>query len=393
MPRNATLVWEGLQVLGLAAVLVFATATCRASPADGERVFEILSAQGLLEDYMPEAMNDIVDSLVTAAGRWDGFGINRPYRAGAVNVYLIDSRRLPASNPLQGLGVVLTQRDLSGNALAHEPTGILFVDTVLLKSLVTAALIVSDTDSSIMSVVAALNARGIDAYRDLWDPTRNPRLTTAGYADDWVIYASGAAAFVLAHEMGHLALGAQDVDMRRRPMRFDTPADRDLHWACPELIQEKFAHQQQIERAADEFAVDVLSRVNFPPGVLNMTMLRYELGARWYTIYGASEQMVRSLDATESEVIRASLRNEFGADVFDVLAARKVEPGDGSIQVFFPETHPAHVQRAARSLGRLARSPNSIYFGTQPGVESAVLLLDQLLAAECTAVKARLEVR
>ena len=169
---------------------------------------------------------------------------------------------------------------------------------------------------------------------------RNRRLTTAGYADDWVIYASGAAAFVLAHEMGHLALGAQDVEMRRRPMRFDFTADRDLHWACPDLIQEKFAHQEQIERAADEFAVDVLSRVSFPSGVLNKTMLRYELGARWYTSYGASEQMVQSLEATESEVIRASLRNEFGAVVFDVLVARKVEPGDGTIQVFFPETHP-----------------------------------------------------
>ena len=248
-------------------------------------------------------------NLVQASGRWSNSQVNQPYRAGAVNVYLVDAQRIPSGNPLQDQGVPLDRDSLAGNALAHEPTGIVLVDTGLLKSLITAGIITSATDRDIVAVVGAMHAEGLDAYRDIWDPERNPGLLSAGYAEPWVVKASGAAAFALAHEMGHLALGAKDPKRMRMPMSkpFDL-ADRDAHWACADLVQEKYRRQQEIEQAADDFAVDLLSKILFPDGVLPEPKLRYEIGAHWYILYGMAEQMVRTLEATESANVRRMLQ-------------------------------------------------------------------------------------
>jgi hypothetical protein len=184
--------------------------------------------------------------------------------------------------------------------------------------------------------------------------------------------ASGAAAFALAHEMGHLVLGADDIRQRREPMRFRDKADRDLHWACPDLVQERYRRQQQIEQAADEYAVDILSKILFPDGVLTEPKLRHELGAHWYIVYSMAEQLVQVLYATESENIRRMLRIQFGPEVFDELDAHKTAPGTGSIQVWFPESHPANIRRAFVSLGRLAQSPFSVYGGSEPSTDASI---------------------
>lgn len=380
---------------GLLALLPLATLSAQVNdgPADGASagasVYQILAGGGLLEDYLPEATVDIVGTLVEAAGTWDGFGINTPYRLGALNIYLVDARKLPEANILDDLGIPLARYSLSGNAMADEATGILFVDTGLLKSLVTAAIIFTETDLDTIAAVGAIRARGIDSFRQVWDPALNPALLTAGYADRWVMLASGAAAFALAHEMGHLVLGADDANQRREPMRFRDKADRDLHWACPDLIQQRYRRQQQIEQAADEYAVDILSRILFPEGVLTEPKLRYELGARWYIVYGMAEQLVQVLYATESENIRRMLRIQFGAEVFDELDARKTAPGTGSIQVWFPESHPANIRRAFVSLGRLAQSPFSVYGGSEPSTDASIAMFDLLLASECANLRAR----
>ncbi len=54
--------------------------------------------------------------------------------------------------------------------MADEATGILFVDTALLKSLVTAAIVFTETDLDTIAAVGAIRARGIDSFRQVWDP-------------------------------------------------------------------------------------------------------------------------------------------------------------------------------------------------------------------------------
>ena len=388
-------------MLGAFAVLMVSLWALPAAATDaggqepsGDAIYRALASEGLLVDYMPEAVSGIVGSLVNAAGgRWSGFGVNRPYREGWVNVYLVDAKRMEQGSPIPVVERALQGGSLVGNAFAHEPSDTILVDVDLFRSLVTAALLLSQRGVDTMRAAAQIEAHGVDAYRDLWDPQRNPSLANAGYGDDWVIYASGAAAFVLAHEMGHLALGANP-KMRRRPEQFTySDEDRDILWACTDLLDASYRRQREIEAKADDVAVDLLSRVNFPPGTLDRPMLRFELGARWYTIYGSAKHMVRALTATESPNIQAMLRRQFGDDVFETLAARKQAPGEGSVRVFFPETHPAHVQRAARSLSRLADSPRSVYAGSRPGVEGSVAMLEQMLDEECARVAEERESR
>lgn len=361
-----------------------------ADTSDGPSIYRVLTQRGLLENYFTEQLAEILGTLVKASGHWDTSRVNQPYRAGAVNAYLVDARTLPEPSVLAPYGIELDSVHLEGNAMANEETGILFVDTGFLKSLLTAAILVTKTDLDTIAAVGAIRARGIEAFRDIWDPKRNPALLQAGYADQWVLLASGAAAFALAHEMGHLALGRDDPRLRRVPMRFENDADADAHWACADLVQNVYRNQQEIEKAADDFAVETLAEVLFPEGVLTEPKLRFEVGAEWYIVYSLAEQMVRALEATESENIRRMLRIQFGPEVFAALDARKTQRGRGSIRVFFPEKHPANIRRASQSLSRLSRSPFSVAAATGgSSSQSEMQMLELIVAAECRNIKAR----
>ena len=49
----------------------------------------------------------------------------------------------------------------------------------------------------------------------------------------------GMFAFVLGHEMGHIATGYRDIDFDD-PLLFETREERDLRWACPQLKDSSF---------------------------------------------------------------------------------------------------------------------------------------------------------
>ncbi len=129
-------------------------------------------------------MSEILGTLVEASGRWDAYGVNQPYRPGAVNVYLVDAKRASESNPLAEFDISLGSR-----AQAHEPTGILLVDTDFLKSLVTVAMLAAETMLDMVAAVGVVRARGVDAFRTLWDPALNPGLRNSEYTDHWVLMA------------------------------------------------------------------------------------------------------------------------------------------------------------------------------------------------------------
>lgn len=362
-----------------------------AGPADGPAIERALSAAGVIEEYFTPQLSELVGTLVETSGRWRTYGVNRPYQAGAVNVYLVDAARLPEPSPLWQFGIRLGRDELRRNALADEGSGILFVDTGLLKSLVTVALLDTEGGMDTIAAVALVRARGLDAFRHLWDPARNPALHQAEYGTPWVIKAQGAAAFVLAHEMGHLAIGARDIDKRRVPRRFANDADAANALACDDLIQKGQRQSRAIEQAADDFAVDLLARIRFPAEVVPQRYLRFETGAEWYMLFKLSHQMADTARVTKSENIRRMLRLTFGPEVFDALAEGPDEDYRNAVSVFFPESHPAYVRRAAESLSRLADSPYSVAraIGSGSGTRDKVAMLEMLLGSECSAIQQR----
>jgi len=246
----------------------------------------------------------------------------------------------------------------------------------------------AQTELDTTAAVGLVRARGIDAFRSLWDPELNTGLRNSGYTDPWVLMASGAAAFALAHEMGHLAIGAQDVSKLRVPIRLDD-TDAANAMACDELVQPWQRQQRAIEGEADAFAVDVLSRVLFPEGVLKQPMLRYETGAEWYMLYAMASQLVDVARDTKSDFVRGMLKAQFGPEVYEALSRGESDPERNAVSVFFPETHPAAVRRAAESLSRLTESPYSVGRVTGSSTVENVALLEQLIAMECSTIDQR----
>jgi hypothetical protein len=178
---------------------------------NGAAIYRALLNNNLLEDYFNDSVAEIAGTIVAAASRWPGVSVNKPYNPGMINLYLIDSGRIADPNILTQFGVEAPIDSLDGNAMAIEDAQIVIVDTTLLKSLVTAALLNANFNMDTMKAVAAIKARGIDAFRQFWDPNTNPALRTTGYTDNWVILASAAFAFVFAHEVGHITIGKQKV--------------------------------------------------------------------------------------------------------------------------------------------------------------------------------------
>ncbi len=353
------------------------------APETGASIYRTLLEQGLMDDYMNEFVRKILRTLVDASAFWPDFQLNGPYAPGLVNIYIVDSHRLPNTNVLDAHGVHLTSYSLKGNAISDHETGVLFVDTGLLKSLVTAALMFGESGIDTGIAVATIKARGIESFRQHWDPALNPVLETAGDTDRWVILASGALAFILAHEMGHLYFGGADVSQRRKPMRFRSSADKDLHWACPDLIDERYVIYQQIEQEADDFAASLLSKILFAEDTFAKPMLRYELGTRWYLVYILSEQLIEILYATENQNLLTVMRLQLGAETYDKLIAARPSSGRGIIGVLFPKSHPATLRRASTVLRRLNRSSYSLYHDELPANSNQLFLIELILHMEC----------
>ncbi len=369
--------------LFLGSTLPTAEANPGTSKKTGPAIYRVLQEDGLLEDYMVEEVSEIAGTLIDAAGRWPGYHINRPYAPGLINIYLVDSSRLPEANVLEGQGVNIASYNLRGNAMAHEETGILFVDTALLKSLVATAKLFGELNVDTPVAVGSIKARGINAFRQLWDPALNQTLKTAEYTDRWAMLASGALAFILAHEMGHIYLGESDNSRRRTHMRFKDKADKDLHWACWDLVDERYRNQQRIEQKADDFAVTLLSKVLFPPGVLTKPLLRYELGAHWYIVYNLAGQFIETLYASKSQNVLASMRLLLGPEIYGELIAARPSSGKGSIHIFFPKSHPANIRRASVSLARLGQSPYSLYHNEPSSTSQDIAMFEMVLSMEC----------
>lgn len=350
----------------------------------GAAIYRLLQERGLLEDYMTEEVGEIAGTLVKAAGYWPGLRINEPFTPGLLNIYLIDSARLPEANVLQELDVNLSPHSLRDNAMAHEESGIIFVDTALLKSLVVAGQLAFESNVDMIVAVGSIKARGINAFRQLWDPAINPQLKAAGYADQWVIFASGALAFILAHEMGHIYLGGSDDALRRKLILYKDKADKDLHWACSDLIDKKYSSQQSIEQQSDDFAVTLLSKILFPPGVLTEPLLRYDIGARMYIVYSLAGQLIETLYATESQNILTMMRLQLGAELYEeLISAKKPKSGKGSIHIFFPKSHPANIRRALVSLSRLNQSPYSPFHNEPSSTLQDIVVMEMLVSLEC----------
>ena len=174
-----------------------------------------LERAGVIDNYFPEVVFEVASALTQAApDRWHGVQVNQAYRAGWLNIYLVDARRLPEGGLLDGEGIPnFTADNLRGGARADEDSGTIFLNTATGKRL-TAATVMTQTkvQPDLLAALASVDAMGLDAAHQFWDPAALSVDTPTNRRVGWLT--KGALAFVLAHEMDTCKSAARS---RRRP--------------------------------------------------------------------------------------------------------------------------------------------------------------------------------
>lgn len=347
-----------LATLGIAWLIAFSALAQGAAP--GARISAKLERAGVIDNYYPEVAFEVASALAQAAPRqWQGVQVNRAHRAGWLNIYLIDARRLPENGLLDEEGIVnFTAENLRGGALAHEDTQSVFLNTAMWKRL-TAATLMAQTkvQRDLTAALATVDAVGLDAARRFWDPATLAANTDENRRTGWLL--RGALAFVLAHEMGHLILGhVKFNEPERGHLNQLTPRQRDERRACPELLDKEARERQKLEAAADQAAVRLLGA---QCRIGNDGQLRHSihmLGASWYFLASMSDKLLEMGRSTESPVIARALRMKLGPQLYDqIVAAQARETRGGAVAPAFPLSHPPDTERMRAIENALRATP------------------------------------
>jgi hypothetical protein len=354
----------------------------------GEAMFAKLTRGGYISSYQQAMTREVASNLIAATDRWSGVQVNGPHRRGWINIYLVDADRLLKDNILAAEGVEGT---LHRNALTHEESATIFIDTGLLKA-IAASTYLKQTRivDSLEAGVAKVQVDGLDALRQAWEPR------TLAQVDEPTIqkvnmFLRGTLTFIIAHEMGHAAIGRPALTREiRAPKKNLTERERDEIHACPELSVKEHQQQQQIERRADEFAAGLLSQ---QCDIGNDGPIRHQvnlLGANWYFLYAMSDKLLAGARATQSPNIRRMLIQRIGPELY-TAAVEHLEQSDnkkrGAVHAFFPSSHPPDVERINRLEAILSRSTcgsSGIGSGSMLGQ-----LWQSVLTMQCQQLKAK----
>ncbi len=309
-----------------------------------------LERAGIIDPYFREVAYEVASALVRASpDQWRGVQVNpRPHRAGWVNIYMIDARRLPEDGLLADEGIDnFTPANLSAGALSHEATGTIFLNTAMWKRLVAATVLTqTKIQPDITAALASVDVMGLDATRQYWDPAALSADTPINKRVGWLM--RGALAFVLAHEMGHLRIGpamsSQEPD-RLRLSRM-TEREKDEARACPELMERESRQRQKHEQAADLAAVELLGQQCRIGNDGKLRHAIYMLGTSWYFLASMSDKLIEMARNTDSLVIAQALRVKIGPQLYQqVVAAHAREKRRGAVAFAFPSSHPPDTAR------------------------------------------------
>lgn len=330
-------------------MLVVGTSHAQIASPGGAPILERLQQGGLLDDYYPDAVREVAESLVLAApGRWQGVRVNEAHRPGWLNIYLVDAGRLPEDAPLEVGGIELTREALAAGALADEQTGTIHLNTAAWKRLAAATVMARSAGQDLAVGLATVDAKGLDATRRYWDRSTLDADTDLARTSGWLL--RGALAFVLAHEMGHLVIGpsaeAEAATIRMQNLANLTERQKDERLACPETLHAEYQQQQRHELAADLAAVELLGRQCRIGEDGELRHGIYQIGTSWYFVAAMNDKLMQMGRSSSSPFIEQSLRGMLGAPLYDqAIAAGAAATRRGGVKAAFPKTHPPDFAR------------------------------------------------
>jgi hypothetical protein len=369
--------------LVLAWALVLAGgAAAQPSSAGSDAVYRWLTQGGHLDGYLQAMVADVAADLARSARRWPSAQVNQAPRAGALNLFVVDSQALPETDER----APLRRGDVEGGALTDEQLGLIYLDSALLKELASVAVQRTQQGVDTWKALATVRTRGLPAMRASWD-ARLFEAPDSGGNNQAVLLLRGAIGFIVAHEMGHLAqprpAGAPPAI--QAPTRL-TGRQRDERNACPELIDPDHAAQQQLESAADAYAAQLINSRCDVSRDGQLRHLTYVLGADWYFLCAMSSKMLSAGQVTQSPNIHRMLSQFVGPELYASLIAQAGERQNrGFVHVAFPDRHPPDYQRALAFDQLVARA--NCGGGSRSGNDMS-MLLEQLRQGQCRALAA-----
>ena len=352
--------WAATGILASLVVAVIFNAAPRAQdwPANPNPVQLVvgLRERGWLAAELRPQVEAVAAVLVAEAGQWPRLQFNGAYEPEALNLYLVN---LPAADSLP-----TSLSRLRGTMLAFPPERIILADAGYLAALKAASDIywasIQRKDHAVTAheALAITTAEGPDA-------AERSRL-----GSDWRNGSNelfdGAAAFLIAHEMGHVVLGLDPALERHISLpRGLTGPDRDRVWACTAMLGDVVAGRRRQEAEADAYALGLLGRIRAqaPPRI------RFELGTL-FLLNGELGKLVYALFALNPNAPALMRRAGLGvnAELVRVLSAR-LSRQDGLIATIFPDSHPALVDRMLEVATGFSRIPMSLSYGNPSAID------------------------
>lgn len=345
--NRTIMTWWCAALLLTASLARDSAAQTQLSSEPGTRVWSKLQQTQLLDPYYADVVHEIADTLAQAApGVWRGVQVNRAYRAGWLNIYMLDATQLRDDALLADEVPSFSRGSLKGGALTDEDTGIVFLNTATWKRLVAATVMKQNrVQSDLTSGLAVVDAIGLSAARRYWDPATLNTDTSEMRRAGWLL--RGTVAFVLAHEMGHLRIGRfATTEATQLQLKDLTERQKDERLACPETLPGESQQQQRHEAAADMAAVKLLGqqcRIG-RDGELRHNI--YILGTNWYFLYAMGDKLLDIGRNTTSPVIERALRTLITDELYQrVIAESASNVRKGAVKLAFPKTHPPDYSR------------------------------------------------
>ena len=338
---------------------------------------------GLVTQVLRPQIEAVAIVLAAQARQWPRSHVNGSYDPAALNIYLIDTAA-GANLPDHLARLRATLGRLRGTLLALPRQRMILVDADYLAQVKAAADLSWASTSRAQPLVshfdalAATQVEGPDAaVRSRLGPAADWRRGTNELFD-------GAAAFLIAHEMGHVLAGLDpslEGPVRRPPGLQGRDADR--FWACSNLVGEKITGTRRQEADADQYAALLLATLPHPSPPRR---LRLELGALFLlnAELGKAVLTIISLNPNAPALAaRAGLRLN---DTLIRAMAQTLGRGDGFIQTVFPDSHPARADRLLDVAGIFARAPASAWYGDQDNT-STQQIWQLLIQTMCQSIR------
>jgi hypothetical protein len=338
-----------------------------------------LRERGLIVQSLQPQLQNIARVLASYAGSWPTTQVNGAYDHRAVNIYLVKTKTGGGADPSG-----LTER-AGGTLLAFPREQLIIVDADYLAEVKAAAAIywqsVQRRDGSVKTYDAMAIAK-------IEGPDRAVR-SRIGAGTDWRSGTNelfeGAAALLLAHEMGHLALGLDPTleAWVSRPRGLQGP-DRDRFWGCQQLVSANIEQTRRQEAAADLYAAKLLAKIPHPSPP---TRLLYEHGALF--LRNAEMGMVVAMLTAISPrgpMVRELMAQRISPEVLRGMA-ETLSRDVGMIETVFPSTHPSSTDRILSLYEVFAETPQSAYYGEQTARQDSAMW-QTLIQLMCSSIGA-----